>query len=173
MEYRKARYKYNSRYKNNHYNYTSVAHNYAPEYDYIPKKRNRPIKKIQKERYVKAEQGLKIFSLKFFVALVIVSTFIVGVVFIEALTIQRKFEIESLTATLKEINENNKNLETELAKNLDLDYVESKAILNFGMQKPASHQIVHINVPKESYSEKNNIQKEVSIWEKLTNLFTN
>ena len=172
MEYRRGSYKYNSKYKNNYYNHTSVAHNYAPEYDYIPKKRNRPIRKIQKERYVKAEQGLKLFSLKFFVALTIVSTFIIGVVFIEALTIQKKFEIEDLTATLKEINENNKNLETELAKNLDLDYVEAKASSELGMQKPASHQIVHINVPKESYSEKNNIQTDVSLWEKITDIFT-
>ncbi|MDE6357665.1 MAG: hypothetical protein K2L15_03640, partial [Eubacteriales bacterium] len=36
-----------------------------------------------------------------------------------------------------------------------LEYVEEYAIANLKMQKPASHQIVHISVPKESHTIKN------------------
>ena len=37
------------------------------------------------------------------------------------------------------------------------------------MQKPAYYQIVHINVPKESYSEKGNIKKQETFLTKLYN----
>ena len=150
MQYRKNRYNTN---KNNYYNYTSVAHDYEPDYN-RNKGINKRIKKVKKEKYVKAEQGLSFLSLKFLASFIIIATFIVAIIFVEALTIQKRFDIDTLNSTLKEINENNKNLETELAKNLDLDYVEYIASTELGMQRPASHQVVHINVPKESYSEK-------------------
>ena len=162
---------YNSKYRNNYYNYTSVEHNYQTAYDYQPKiPTNRRIKKIKKEKYVKVEQNLKILSLKFWSTFVILATFIISVIFVEALTIQKKFEIDTLNTTLKEISENNKNLETELAKNLDLEYVEYIASSELGMQKPASHQIVHINVPKESYTEKGQVSNEETLITKIKNL---
>ncbi len=111
-------------------------------------------------------------SLKFLASFIIIATFIVAIIFVEALTIQKRFDIDTLNSTLKEINENNKNLETELAKNLDLDYVEYIASTELGMQRPASHQVVHINVPKESYSEKGNVkEKEENLFIKLARLF--
>ena len=169
MKYRTNQ--YNSKYRNNYYNYTSVAHDYQPSYDYQPKiPTNRRIKKIKKEKYVKVEENLKILSLNFWSTFVILATFIISVIFVEALTIQKKFEIDTLNATLKEISENNKNLETELAKNLDLEYVEYIASSELGMQKPASHQIVHINVPKESYTEKGQINNEETFISKIKNL---
>ncbi len=165
---------YNSKYRDNYYNHTSVAHDYQLDYDYQPKiPINRRIKKIKKEKYVKVEQNLKILSLKFWSTFVILATFIISVIFIEALTIQRKFEIDTLNATLKEISENNKNLETELAKNLDLKYVEYIATSELGMQKPANYQIVYINVPKESYSEKGQVNKEQTFISKIKNLLKN
>lgn len=158
--------------RNNYYNYTSVAHDYEPDYK-KNKGINKRIKKIKKEKYVKAEQGLSFVSLKFLVSFVIIATFIVAIIFVEALTIQKRFDIDTLNATLREINENNKNLETELAKNLDLDYVEYIATTELDMQKPASHQIVHISIPKESYSEKGNIQERKTIFSRLKDLFKN
>ncbi len=167
MQYQRNRYNFNNR--NNYYNYTSVAHDYEPEYK--PRSINRRIKKIKKERYVKAEQGLRFLSLKFIATFTLIATFIIAIIFIEALTIQKRFDVDALSANLKEITENNKNLETELAKSLDLEYVEYIASSELGMQKPANHQIVHINVPKESYSEKGNIEKEETILTKVSNLF--
>ena len=170
MEYRKNNYRPSNRHKNNYYNYTSVAHDYAPAYE-NSKKINKRIKKIKKEKYVKVEQGLKIFSLKFIITFMIVTTFVIGIIFVEALIVQRKFEIDSLNITLKEISENNKNLETELVKNLDLEYVENVASFELGMQKPSTYQVIHINVPKESYSQKNNEQEKNVFLDKFKNLF--
>lgn len=159
---------------NNYYNHTSVAHDYQPQYEYNPKPLvNRRIKKIKKEKYVKVEQNLKVFSLKFYATLAIITTFIIAAVFIDALIIQKRFDIDALSSTLKEINENNKNLETELAKNLDLEYVEYIATTELGMQKPTSNQIIHINIPKESYSEKGQVYEEDTFLLKIVNLFKN
>ncbi len=172
MEYRKNNYRPSNRYKNNYYNYTSVAHDYAQDYD-NNRKINKRIKKIKKDKYINVEKGLKVFSFKFVITLMILTTFIIGIIFIEALIVQRKFEIDSLNANLKKIIENNKNLETELVKNLDLEYVENIASFELAMQKPSTHQIVHIKVPKESYSQKNDNKKPDTFLDKFKNLFKN
>lgn len=165
---KQQRNKYNVNNRNNYYNYTSTAYDYEKEYKSSPSI-NKRIKKVKKEKYVKAEQGIKFLSLKSITTFTIIVTFIIAIIFIEALIIQRKFDIDTLNAELKEITENNKNLETELAKNLDLEYVEHVATTELGMQKPAYYQIVHINVPKESYSEKGNIKKQETFLTKLYN----
>ncbi len=165
MKYQRNR--YNTGNKRNYYNYTSVAYDYEPEYS-TSRHINRRIKKIKKDKYVEAEKGIRFFSLKFIATLVIISTFVISIIFIEALTIQKKFDIEDLNITLKEIKENNKYLETELAKNLDLEYVEYIATSELGMQKPANHQIVHIDVPKESYSQKGKVEKKDTFLSKIT-----
>ena len=88
----------------------------------------------------------------------------------KAIHLAHSFGYKNLYARLNEISENNKNLETELAKNLDLEYVEYIASSELGMQKPASHQIVHINVPKESYTEKGQVSNEETLITKIKNL---
>ena len=172
MSYKKNNYRYNYKNKNNSYNYTSVAYDYEKPYKASPKI-NRRIKKVKKERYIKAEQGLKIFSLKFFITLIILTSFIISIIFIEALFVQKKFEIQALKETLKEKTEDNKNLETEIMKNLDLEYIENVASFELDMQKPSPYQIVHIDVPKESYSEKGMLKSENNFMEKIINLFKN
>lgn len=168
MQYQRNRYNYNNN-RNNYYNYTSVAHDYELE-DNRSRNINRRIKKVKKEKYVKVEQGLRFLSLKFIMAFTLIVTFITAIIFVEALIVQKKFDIDTLNANLKEITENNKNLETELAKSLDLEYVEYIASSELGMQKPANHQIIHINVPKESYSEKGNIEKNETFLTKVSNI---
>lgn len=157
--------------KNNYYNYTSVAHDYESEYN--PKRVKRKIKKIKKDKYIKAEQGLKFLSLRFISVFSLMVIFILSIIFLEALIIQKKFDIEDLNSQLKELTENNKNLEAELAKSLDLEYIEHIASSELGMQKPASHQIRYIEVPKESYSQKGNIEKKETPLLKLYNMFKN
>lgn len=161
-----------NKYSNNYYNYTSEAYDYTKSYGY-----SKPIKKTKKkklkEKYVKVEEHSNIFTFRFISTLVLFVSFIVSIIFLEALMIQKRFEIDDLNANLKQITENNKNLETELAQNLDLDYVEYIAITELKMQKPTSNQIVHINIPKESYAQKTkNIETE-NIVSKFKNLFNN
>ncbi len=158
----------NKKYANNYYNYTSEAYDYKSSYTYSPKTKNKKLK----EKYVKAEENSQIFTFKFISTILLFVICIMSIIFIEALIIQRRFEIDDLNRQLKQITENNKNLETELAKTLDLDYVEYIAISELGMQKPTSNQIVKINIPKESYSQKSdnyNNDKILSGLKKLSN----
>lgn len=163
----------NNKKYNSYYSKSSEALKYAPSYQpqYEPsiKKKTR---KVIRERYVLAEKNEKIFSINFFVVLSIFVSIAVSFVGINAKILQRKFEINNLNSQLKEIKEDNKNLEIEIAKNLDLDYIENYANKKLKMQKPATHQIVHISIPKESYTVKNNIieNKENTYFEKF-NLF--
>lgn len=166
---------YNNVYKNkyNYYNNSSTAHDYSEDVYYKQNKINRRIRKKKKDVYVNVEQDTKILSFKSIFAFAFIIGFIILAVFMDATIIQKKFEIEEINSKIKEVNENNKNLETELAKNLDLKYVEAVAVSRLDMQKPALHQIIHIKIPKESYSEKGNIEKkEESFFEKLKKYFT-
>lgn len=146
---------YRNNYSSNkmYYSQTSEAFKYEPAYapESSPSIKKR-IKKVKKEKYVKVEQKEKHFTARFFATICIFTTITICAVSISAQTIQKRFQIDELNSKLKELKEANKNLETEIAKNLDLEYVEQYATSNLKMQKPASHQIIHINVPKESYT---------------------
>lgn len=158
--------------RNSYFNNTSEAYKYAPEYDYAPLSRpTRKIIKKQKTKYVVVEKTVKLYSAKIVFCSLIFATFALTVVCIEALSIHRRFDITSLSNTLNEINENNQNLETELSKNLDLEYIEKIAYSELDMKKPASHQIIYIDVPSESYSETNNIEKNETLVSKIKSLF--
>lgn len=136
-----------------YYNSSSEAFKYSPNYQpqYEPKIKKKTKIKI-KEKYVIAEKNEKIFSLKFFIMIGIFAMLGTTFVGINAKILEKKFQIDELNTKLKEVKENNKNLETEIAKNLDLEYIENYASKNLKMQKPAAHQIIHISVPKESYT---------------------
>ncbi len=147
----------NSRYKSkNKYIKTSEAFKYdiasLPEYRPLKKR----VRKKLQDVYIKAEQKERYLSFKFFATFAIVASFALTYVTISAKVLEKKFEIQDLSAQLKEIKEVNSYLETQIAKNLDLDYIEQYASVNLKMQKPASHQIVYIDVPKESYTKVNN-----------------
>lgn len=174
MQKRNNQKKYNYNSYTNYYNKTSEAFDYNIDYGVpantpTPKKR---IKKIAKTKYVAVEKNIKIFSFKFFVTLILLFSFSACTIFLNASIIQKRFEIDDLKVELKELKENNKFLETEIAKNLDLEYIENFAATKLDMQKPSNHQIVHINVPKESYTVKSDLSnkenyKKSSFWKLL------
>lgn len=163
------------KYNNAYYNHTSEAFDYNSniDYNYTPKyspnvdtRTNRPFKKIKKTKYVSAEKNEKTLSLRFLISFALIMTFTTCIVMLEAKIIEQRFKMDELNASLGEITEYNRYLEIELSRNLDLDYIENVAINKLGMQRPASHQIVYITVPKESYSETRIINSE-NIFEKL------
>lgn len=154
MASRKYKNKLNNR---TYYNYTSEAYKLEPNYDY--KYETKPKKKItkpKKVKYILAEKNVKLWSFKLVFFMVTTFIFLGVIVSINALIIQKKIQFNKLTVNLEEIVSNNKYLETELATKIDLDEVERLAVQNLHMNKPLSHQIFYINVPKESYTIKNN-----------------
>lgn len=138
----------------NNYNRTSEAFKYFPrEYQNKPLKKKVNVK--VKNKYVSVEQKQKYISAKFFVSMIIFITVSVSAISINAKVIEKRFEIDSLKEELKQLEEDNRSLKTEISKNLDLDYVEQYATSKLKMQKPSSHQTIHISVPKDTYVLKN------------------
>ncbi len=43
-------------------------------------------------------------------------------------------------------------VQSSITVNLDLDYIEQQAIEHLNMIKPLPHQVIYIEVPKESYT---------------------
>lgn len=83
----------------------------------------------------------------------------IGLVFLCALglalsyaaLLNKQLYISSLNTELKQIREQNLVVQSEISKNYDIKEIEKIATTRLGMSKPKAHQIVHINVPKQSY----------------------
>lgn len=164
---RKSRKSKSSKYKNAYYNYNSEAYKYFPDYENknvpLRRKQRRTVKKTESPRknYLKSKKvsrykiaSITNYSHSFKVFFAIFFTFVLslGLICTYALNTQKRDRINKLNTELKQIIENNDYLQTELAKNLDLSTVEKIATTRLGMQKPDTHQIVYINVPKQSYT---------------------
>lgn len=155
----------NKKYKDVRYNYSTEAYEYLPEGDYTHhsrrrKRGNQSRRSIRKE-YLKAKKQSKYklaeyenpgHSFKVYFTIVSVFLFSMAILSIYAYNTELKININQLTSELKEVQENNNYLQAELSKNIDLDKVQKIATTKLGMQKPGTHQIIYINVPKQSYT---------------------
>ena len=153
------------KYRNVAYNYSSEAYQLATEYDYSTGRRGRTPrvkKKTVGVRAMKAKEEsfigkLKAIKVNYSMMRILIGAFIIfvyamAIVNVLAVGSEQKNEYAVLKDELAQIKENNIYLETQLAENLDLEKVEKIAEKKLGMQKPAAHQIVYINVPKQSYT---------------------
>lgn len=170
----------NSSYNNSYYNSSSVAYDYVTEREYYEPRRKQSIEKKKKAKKNKIQivNEVTVHSAKIYIPLAMVFVFAVLVVFSNAMTIEQKATISQLKDELKQIEDNNTYIETELTKNIDLKEVEKQAAQRLGMQKPANYQIVYIDVPKQSYTSKYenksselNQSKLESLKESIKNLF--
>lgn len=141
---------------NSYYNSSSVAYDYETEREYYEPRRKQSIerRKKAKRNKIKIVNEATVHSAKIYVPLVIIFAFAVSVVMSNARVIEQKATIAQLKDELKQVQEDNNNIETELTKNINMEEVEKQASQRLGMQKPASYQIVYIDVPKQSYTSK-------------------
>jgi len=157
----KKKYSESRRYKNARYNYSSEAYKYYPletETDYIPQKRKRRLRRKANENtkkrtvFKRATKTNLANQFKTGFAIVVIFAFSLTLLFSFASTTAKREEMNNLISDLKQLTETNSNLQSELQKNIDLDEIAKVASTKLGMQKPASHQIVYINVPKQNYT---------------------
>lgn len=159
-----------SSYRNAYYNYSSEAYKYSSAGEYtsrvgrtgrkrrtvsergISKARRMPMKAIKKVQYefVKSESIFNNFGVIFLVGTFF--AFLIIMLCSFAANSQISINITTLNNELKQIKESNTVMETELIKNLDMEKIEKIAITQLGMQKPAKHQVIYIDVPKQSYT---------------------
>lgn len=67
-----------------------------------------------------------------------------------SITYEQK-QLRILKAQLREKQDQNYTLKTEIAENIDIAYIEKRSG-ELGMIKPAKHQIVFIDVPKQNHT---------------------
>ena len=65
---------------------------------------------------------------------------------------QRRYALTAAQNALKTIKQENSDLQKDLYEGYDLAEIAYLAAAKLGMTKPEEHQIVHVSVPKQSYS---------------------
>ena len=114
----------------------------------------RKAKKIIKTEYMilNNKSGIKIYYV--IMTFGVIFLMLIALIGIFASNNKMRTNVNIMTQKLKQLEENNDYLEAELAKNIDLEKVEKIATTKLGMQKPSNHQIIYINIPKQSYTVK-------------------
>ncbi len=179
MNRRKRDYDYTN--SERYYNYGSEAYEYYhkdDEYEPIKKRtsrvqRRKNKKKINKKyssatkaKPVKKQKThyefVKVKTANFKVYFSIGTLFVFFLIFVCMFAVNNKKEneITSNIAELKRLEESNSVLQTEVNKNINLEEIEKIAKTKLNMQKPAPHQIVYINIPKQSYTVQYNLPEE-------------
>lgn len=153
-------YKYNDYDNNEDY----VSGEKRSRRDYIKNKKRRGYKRVLNEKTV--------HSFKIYFAIFTFFIFSISILSSYAINIEQKIQIAELKKEYKEIQGNNTYLQTELTKNIDLEVVKKVATEDLGMSKPAKHQVVYINVPKQSYTVQHETQtkSETGVRELFENL---
>ena len=156
-----------------YYSYTSEAfqplrHNPAPK----GAKRTKNTRK-SKLRYRDVGQTSRIFSPLSIITLVIMFAAAIGIVMSSALIVERQHTIRALTSELRQIEEDNNLIRTQISLSYDIREIERVASQRLMMGRPQPHQIVHIYVPRTSQTI-TNIEHAPqssgrSIWDVLSN----
>ena len=87
----------------------------------------------------------------------------------------KRDSIVNMQEQVATLQEENMFLENSIEESLDLKKIENEAV-KLGLQKPAEYQIMHIQVPKESYtvqySQSNANESYLSkVWSKIQRIF--
>lgn len=64
----------------------------------------------------------------------------------------RQSQLKVINTEIREVKSSINNLEAVIASSLNLDYIQQLAATKLGMSEPLPHQIVYIELPKESYT---------------------
>ena len=152
-------------YSNSRYNYTSEALDYAVDAGVsAPRK---PKKRIV---FARAREVAPLSLVKTYgtIALLFTMALVNLIVFASNSIVNMQEQVATL-------QEENMFLENSIEESLDLKKIENEAV-KLGLQKPAEYQIMHIQVPKESYtvqySQSNANESYLSkVWSKIQRIF--
>jgi|GEM_PF-1179275 len=97
-------------------------------------------------------QNHRAFSPMSFLLVAVVFVGILSWVASTAHAAQRRYALTVAQSALKTIKQENSDLMKDLYEGYDLADIEYIATAKLGMTKPEEHQLVHISVPKQSYS---------------------
>ncbi len=128
------------------YQYGSEAENY---YQTLPNPR------IEPEHRPSAKPHRKIdfvfgFKLSLCGMMVFICAF--GYINMYSLLITKQGELQAVKSEIRELKSELSFTESKISERLNLDYIRDRASKEFGMSEPLPHQIVYIQLPKQSYT---------------------
>ncbi len=144
--------------KNNYYSRYYTAGNTAPEFlpweeQILPKKKVKIVKKTRTVKKPKEEVNRGIlYAVKAVFTVALVAFSCIMITALNSVVLEKEREIRTLNNQLKEMQETNLILETDIAEQVDLKYVKEEAIQRLGMKEPENYQIIYVDVPKASYT---------------------
>ena len=136
-----------------YYSYTSEALSRPPKEESAKPRRKR-VKKGGKPKleYRDVGQTSRAFSPLSIVTLALLFAAALGTVMSFALIFERQSAIRSLTNELRQIEEDNSLIRAQISQSYDIREIERIAVQRLMMGRPQPHQIVHIYVPRTSYT---------------------
>ncbi len=125
-------------------------------------------------RYV-GEDKAKI-SINTIITIVLIFSCALGIALSFAILFNKQLSIANLNTELRKLQEKNLVSESQILKSYDIKEVEKIATINLKMGKPKPHQIIYIDVPKQSYavqydSSSESLPEEESFTKTFFNLF--
>ncbi len=112
--------------------------------------------KAQKKQEEKLErQNVKRVANRKKLTAIISAVFIVSISFLylNVMLLQASATYSRMTSELEDMKMRNAQLTFDIASGVDLNFVETKAKTEFGMQRPESHQNVYVDVVQSDYIE--------------------
>lgn len=77
----------------------------------------------------------------------------IGILFTNAVIIEKSSQVSDMQNELNELTEANTQLKLDIEKNLDLKKIEEIAINELGMKRPDKYQVVYVNIEQNDYAE--------------------
>lgn len=135
------------------YQYGSEAKNYGAHVQSLPKQTPRyeevSLKRSRVTPYHKADWG---FGLKLILGGSILFGVTFGFVHECSNLASRQSQLKVINAEMREVKSSINNVESIIASSLNLDHIQELATIKLDMTEPLPHQIVYIELPKESYT---------------------
>lgn len=136
---------------NSYYAYGNVAYDVQPTYPQTQHKRiTTQQKQSRKENLVR--RANRIHSFQVCMVMLLIFSGCIAFVGANVIVTNQEVQIRQKKSELSDLKAQNATLESELAEQIDLDYIKQEAISRLGMSEPQSYQIVYIDVPKQSYT---------------------
>lgn len=73
-------------------------------------------------------------------------------VYMYSALVTKQGQLQTIKAEIRALKSTVSLTESKISENLNLDYIRDRASRELGMREPAAHQIVYIQLPKQSYT---------------------
>lgn len=131
------------------YQYGSEAKNYQTTPYKLPKETQEPLKRPRVQACPKVEWA---FALKMISCSALVFIGALSFVYLSSILSSKQIQLKRMTTELRDTQSNISHLEATIASKLNLEHIQYVAYTQLNMSEPLPHQIVYIEIPKESHT---------------------